>query len=338
MARFFTAGLFLGLLSLFIGYGLPGIRHDSLLLSAGWFAVLWPGLTLLVALPAKVLEKAGRRYLAGPDPERRQMLSHAASWIAAGTAGPILFRGIAAAGKEPAVRPVTVPVPGRHPDLNGVRIALISDLHLDRWTDPKSVERLVASVNRLRPHLIALAGDLADDRVAVLRNTVAPLAGLTAPFGCYFVTGNHEYRSAAGGVSSWIDEMRRLGFFVLQNDHRLVAIKRATHVSRPADAARGTERTDYRLLLAHQPRSLFEAAEAGFDLQLSGHTHGGQCFPGHLLVRFTQPLLSGLYRYQRMQIYVSAGVGTWGAPVRLGAPAEIALLTLRTAPVGQYPK
>jgi predicted MPP superfamily phosphohydrolase len=346
MTKILTGVFFLGLLSLLVGYGLPAVRHGHLLLAAGWFAVLWPGLALMVVLPVKVLEKVSWALPAGPDPDRRRILSHAASWIATAAAGPLTLRGIAAAGKLPDIRRVTVPVAGGHPDLNGFRLVQISDLHLDRWTDPKRVEHLTASVNRLRPHLIAVTGDLADDRVAVLRNTVAPLTGLSAPFGSYFVTGNHEYRSAAGGVTSWLDEIRRLGFIVLHNDHRVVAVKSArlavagvcdfdaaqwhsTHVSRPADAARGTGRTDYRVLLAHQPRSMFEAAEAGFDLQLSGHTHGGQCFPGHLMVRLTQPFLSGLHRYHRLDVYVSAGVGTCGAPIRLGAPAEISLLVLR---------
>ena len=102
----------------------------------------------------------------------------------------------------------------------------------------------------------------------------------------------------------------------------------AAHAAKPHAAARGTEKADCRVLLAHQPRSLFDAADAGFDLQLSGHTHGGQCFPGHLLFGLTQPFVYGLHRYRRLQLYVTAGVGTWGVPIRLGAPAEIALVTL----------
>jgi predicted MPP superfamily phosphohydrolase len=252
---------------------------------------------------------------------------------------------MAEAGKKPAVRRVAVSIEGAHPDLNGFRIAQISDLHVNRWTDPALVGDLVDAVNRLDPHVVALTGDLADDRVERLREAVCPLSRLTAPLGRYFVTGNHEYRPAAGGVLSWITELERLGFTVLLNEHRLLRVKRArlalagvpdydaglttaAHASRPHAAARGSERADCRVLLAHQPRSLFDAADAGFDLQLSGHTHGGQCFPGHLVVALTQPFVSGLHRYRRLQLYVTSGVGTWGAPIRLGAPAEIALVTI----------
>jgi predicted MPP superfamily phosphohydrolase len=90
----------------------------------------------------------------------------------------------------------------------------------------------------------------------------------------------------------------------------------------------GAPDTDVRLLLAHQPVSVFAAQDVGFDLQLSGHTHGGQYFPFSLLVRLFQPFVAGLHRLERMWLYVSRGTGYWGPPMRLGAPAEITLIEL----------
>jgi len=347
MAAILTTVFFAGLLLLLIGYGQPGTRNDSLLLSAGWFFVLWPGLALLAAVPLKIPEKTGRSLSGTFNPERRSLLSNAGSWIAVSAAGPIALHGLGQANEAPAVRMVKVPLEGGPAGLAGFRIAQISDLHLDRWSDPQHVKSLVASINRTRPHLIAMTGDLADDRVSFLREAIAPLSQLAAPFGRFFVTGNHEYRSAAGGVDAWIKEVADHGFLPLLNDHRILSVNSAklavcgvndydaalsfpAHGSRPTEAAPASGKADYRILLAHQPRSVFQAAEAGFDLQLSGHTHGGQCFPGHLLVSLTQPYLSGLHRMGQTLIYVSPGVGTWGAPVRLGAQAEISLLLLCT--------
>jgi len=105
----------------------------------------------------------------------------------------------------------------------------------------------------------------------------------------------------------------------------------AEHSSDPVKAKAGAPDCDVRVLLAHQPRSVFAAAKAGYDLQISGHTHGGQYFPMNLLVYLAQPYVAGLERHEDMWIYVSRGTGYWGPPARMGAPAEITLLRLRAA-------
>jgi predicted MPP superfamily phosphohydrolase len=348
MARLLTIVFFLGLLSLLAGYASVSLSNDSLLLGIGWFALIWPLLALFAALPFHAVRWAGERCWPNIDHGRRFVLRRAASLAAASVAAPMALRSIARAGDSPIERRVPVSVAGRHPDLDGLRIAHISDLHVDRWFPPERIVDLVTQVNRLRPHIIALTGDVADDRVEVIRSTVAPLAKLAAPLGRYFVTGNHEYRPAAGGAASWVEEMKRLGFVVLVNDHRIISVGKARvavagvcdhdaaatipdHAPRVDAAVRGTVKADYRILLAHQPKAVFEAAAAMIDLQLSGHTHGGQCFPGHLLVRLTQPFVAGLHRWRRCLVYVTSGVGTWAAPVRLGASAEIALLLFHSS-------
>jgi predicted MPP superfamily phosphohydrolase len=168
------------------------------------------------------------------------------------------------------------------------------------------------------------------------------LKQISSGSGNFFVTGNHEYYS---GVIEWIEEVKRLGFTVLLNEHVVITRGQArlllagvtdyrggnflpSHRSDPQKALNGALPADAKILLAHQPKNIFDAAQAGYDLQISGHTHGGQFFPWNLLVGFVQPYVSGLHTHQNTQIYVSRGTGYWGPPVRVGAPSEITLIKL----------
>src|SRR3989449_805285 len=188
--------------------------------------------------------------------------------------------------------------------------------------------------------VFVLAGDVADGFPAAVRDEVAPLARLVAPYGKFFVTGNHEYYWDPQG---WVGEVERLGFSPLINAHHLVrrgggrllvagvtdrsASHRVQgHASDPVAALAGAPDSDVKLLLAHQPKSAFAARAAGFDLQLSGHTHGGQYFPFNLLVRLFQPFVAGLHRLEEMWLDVSRRAGYWGPPLRIGAPSEITLI------------
>jgi predicted MPP superfamily phosphohydrolase len=205
---------------------------------------------------------------------------------------------------------------------------------------------VVEAVNAIGADLIAVTGDLVDGGVAQLRGHTEPLRRLSSRYGTYFVTGNHEYYS---GVQPWLAELRRLGFRVLLNEHVVVRHRdaklvlagvtdysahhyHATHRSDPAAALAGAPSdAALRVLLAHQPASAFDASRAGFDLQLSGHTHGGQFVPWNWFVRFWQPFTAGLHRLGRLWVYVSRGTGYWGPPKRLGAPSEITRLRLVAA-------
>ena len=258
-----------------------------------------------------------------------------------------LALGVAAYGyhqarRTPAVREVDVPVADLPADLVGLRIVQISDLHVGPTIKGPFVERLVSRVRELQPDLIAFTGDLADGTVERLGPHTAALARLTAPLGVYFCTGNHEYYS---GVEGWTEQARRLGFDVLINEARHIdrgggrlAVAGATdfsagelvpgHESDPAGALASSGGADVRILLAHQPRSIEAASRAGCHLQLSGHTHGGQFVPWKYAVRLQQPFIAGLHKVRDTWIYVHRGTGYWGPPLRLGAPSEIALLTL----------
>lgn len=237
--------------------------------------------------------------------------------------------------RRPRVVHVAVPIEDLPPDLNGLRIVQLSDLHVGPTIRRRFIQSVVDRANRLDPDLIAVTGDVADGYVPDLRDHVAPLAGLRAPLGTYFVTGNHEYYWDPRG---WMRELERLGIAVLLNEHRLLlrgngrlllaGVTDLSAASNPHAAMAGAPDSDVRVLLAHQPKSAYAAQDAGFDLQLSGHTHGGQFFPFNVLVRFFQPFVAGLHRLEAMWLYVSRGTGYWGPPLRLGAPSEITLIEL----------
>jgi len=251
--------------------------------------------------------------------------------------------GFVNARRRAGIRRVDVPITGLPAALHGFSIAQISDLHVGPTIKRAYLDRVVDAVNGLGADMIAVTGDLVDGSVRDLSRHTEPLSRLTARHGAFFVTGNHEYYS---GVGAWVHELRRLGLSVLLNEHVVllhegesVVVAGVTdfsagyfdpaHVSDPARAMTGAPRgAGVRLLLAHQPRSAFAAAPAGFDLQLSGHTHGGQFFPWNYVVRLFHPFTAGLHRLDTLWIYISRGTGYWGPPKRLGAPSEITLLRL----------
>jgi predicted MPP superfamily phosphohydrolase len=251
--------------------------------------------------------------------------------------------GFANAHRTPRIRTVEIVRDGLPPALDGFTIAQISDLHVAPTIRRRFVQRVVDAVNALQPDLVAVTGDLVDGTVSELAAEVAPLAGLAPRLGSFFVSGNHEYYA---GVHPWLAQVRRLGLRVLQNEHVVLERGGATlvlagvtdynagyfersHRSDPEAALRGAPRdAALKILLAHQPRSAFAAAAAGYDLQLSGHTHGGQFLPWTFFVRLQQPFTAGLHRIGQLIVYVSRGTGYWGPPKRFGAPSEITCIRL----------
>jgi len=251
--------------------------------------------------------------------------------------------GLFNARRRAAVVDVDVPVANLPPELHGFSIAQISDVHVGPTIKQQYVDAIVEAVNGLDADVIAVTGDVVDGSVRQLAAHVAPLSRLRSRHGTYFVTGNHEYYS---GAQAWTSEFQRLGMHVLTNEHvvlnhrdRQVVVAGVTdysahhfdprHRSDPSVALQGAPAgAAVKILLAHQPRSASAAAAAGFDLQLSGHTHGGQFWPWNHFVRFQQPFTSGLNRLQDLWVYVSRGTGYWGPPKRFGAPSEITRIRL----------
>jgi predicted MPP superfamily phosphohydrolase len=243
------------------------------------------------------------------------------------------------------LRRVTVRLDGLGAGLEGLRIVQISDLHIGEALDEPFLRRVVARVNALAPDVVAVTGDLVDGLVPAVRDFVAPLGELRARYGVFYVTGNHEYY---WGGPEWEAEVHRLGLTVLRNEHRVITRAGSElalggvpdlqgvrfhpdHACRPDLAFAGAPSGAPRVLLAHQPAAARTAAKAGVQLQLSGHTHGGQIFPFHLFVRLSQPVLSGLRKLFGIWVYTHRGTGTWGPRMRLGAAPEIAEITLRAA-------
>ena len=245
-----------------------------------------------------------------------------------------------------AVRRVDVPIDTLPQALHGFTIAQITDLHVGPTIGRDHVEAIVVAVNELGADMVAITGDLVDGSVRQLASQIEPLTRLASRHGTFFVTGNHEYYS---GAHAWLHELRRLGLNVLMNEHVVVEHDGAelvvagvtdygahhfdpSHRSDPAAAIDGAPPSAAaKVLLAHQPRSAIAAAEAGFHLQLSGHTHGGQFLPWNWFVRLQQPFTAGLDRLDRLWVYTSRGTGYWGPPKRFGAPSEITCLRLVAA-------
>jgi predicted MPP superfamily phosphohydrolase len=240
------------------------------------------------------------------------------------------------------VRRVEVKLRRLDPRQDGTTIVQITDLHVGPTIRRPAVADIVARSNALSPDIVAITGDLVDGTVAELREAVSSLAELRAKQGVFFVTGNHEYFS---GVGPWMAELARLGIRVLRNervsierggaafdlagvDDRSAARYGDGHGENLGAALAGRDRTRPVVLLAHQPRTVLDAAALDVDLQLSGHTHGGQIWPFGALVRLQQRFLAGLSRHGNTLIYVSCGTGYWGPPMRLGAPAEITQIVL----------
>jgi predicted MPP superfamily phosphohydrolase len=257
----------------------------------------------------------------------------------------LLSTGVGFVNARRRARVVTVDVPIEHlpAALDGFTIVQISDIHVGPTIKQRYVDAIVDAVNRLKPDLIAITGDVVDGSVEQLASHTRPLGRLSSRYGAYLVTGNHEYYS---GADQWIAEFQRLGLHVLMNEHVVldhdgarVLIAGVTdytaehfdpaHRSDPLAALAGAPGdVRVRVLLAHQPRTAHAAADAGFTLQLSGHTHGGQFFPWNFFVRLQQPFTAGLARLNNLWVYTSRGTGYWGPPKRLGAPSEITRLRL----------
>jgi predicted MPP superfamily phosphohydrolase len=310
------------------------VIRDLLWLPAGAF-------NKIRALKSKSADKKSASHPI-ENPSRRGFLVNSMNYGILATAALSTGYGIAEAKQIPEVKKVPVLIPHLPAQFEGFQIVQITDVHISPTFRRSCVEEIVAVVNTLNADIVALTGDLVDGTVGQLAYDAAPLGNIKSAMGNYFVTGNHEYYS---GAMEWIEEIRRLGFSVLINEHRIITRDKRkmllagvtdyregrmlpNHQSDPHKAMKAAPKTDVKILLAHQPKNIFDAARAGYDLQISGHTHGGQFFPWNLLVGFSQPYVSGLHTHQNTRIYVSRGTGYWGPPLRVGSPSEITLIKL----------
>jgi predicted MPP superfamily phosphohydrolase len=319
-----------------------GFGFFSLILFGLIFRDLLLGITNLYKKIRNYFNKI--RYLPEKtfDPQRRLFILNATNVGVIGSAALITSYGIYEARRKPVLEKVTIPLTGMGAEDGEYKIAQFTDIHAGNTIRRGFIESAVMQINSLEADAIVFTGDMVDGSVPNLRNYVEPVKDLDAPNGVYFVTGNHEYYS---GAEAWVEEMDRLGLKVLLNDHdliqhnnTLIKISGVTdyraetilpaHKSDPKKAIGNASGADVNVLLAHQPKSIFAAAELGFDVQISGHTHGGQYIPWSFLVTLDQPFIKGLHKYKDTWIYVSRGTGYWGPPLRVGIPSEVTLLTL----------
>ncbi|MFI8949340.1 metallophosphoesterase [Streptomyces sp. NPDC053750] len=269
-------------------------------------------------------------------PSRRLFVSRVVAGAAAAAAVGTVGYGTYGVLSGPKVKRVTVPLAKLPRAAHGFRIAVVSDIHLGPVLGRGFAQTVVDTINSTQPDLIAVVGDLVDGSVKDLGPAAAPLAQLRARHGAYFVTGNHEYFS---GAEQWVAEVRRLGLIPLENTRTELPHFDLAGVNDVAgedegqgpDYARALgdrDRARACVLLAHQPVQIHDAVDHGVDLQLSGHTHGGQLWPGNLIAGAANPTLAGLERYGDTQLYVSRGAGAWGPPTRVGAPSDITVIEL----------
>ena len=303
------------------------------LLGAAWVLFVWSVLGQVVRL---VMLAAGVQ-----DPARSRLVAAAVLVVVA----VLLVWGYAEAMRVPRVRKVDVGIDRLGHGLDGLRVALITDTHYGPIDRTRWSAAVVARVNEVGADVVCHLGDIADGPVDLREKQASPLTSVEAASARVYVTGNHEYFSEAQG---WLDYMESIGWAALHNRHVIVerggdrlivaGVDDATakssgirgHGANLEAALTGADHTLPVLLLAHQPKQVTRAVRAGVDLQVSGHTHGGQIWPFNYLVRLDQPVVHGLSRHgERTQLYTSRGTGFWGPPFRVFAPSEITLLTLR---------
>jgi predicted MPP superfamily phosphohydrolase len=324
----------------------PSLARDVLFVPFLWMGVmvlLFFG-TAAVDLVKLIVKIAVRSPKTPTNPSRRLFLSRVAASGIVLTAGSLASAGVVRGKTHPRVHRIKVSLSRFPIALNGLRIVQLTDLHIGGVLDSSWLETVVNNTNRLRPDLIAVTGDLVDGTVSELLPELASLALLRAPLGVFFVTGNHEYYS---GAAEWIPAIETLGLRVLRNEHVIIGKEDNAFALVGVDdrnaakmlkghgpdvnkALAGIPSGMETVLLAHQPKQIFEAADKDIGLMLSGHTHGGQMWPLTYFVSIQQPYNKGLFLHPggRTQIYVSQGTGFWGPPMRIGTENEITEITL----------
>lgn len=311
-----------------------------------FFGVTYVTLVLLFALLAirdlllllfALVKLAGAKMDIPFSPSRRAL-------AVAGLGGALGVYGFRNAVAAPDVYTVEVPFERLPKELDGFTLVHITDLHATALLNAPRVAEVVKRANAANPDLIVTTGDLVDGTPFNRAEDVAPLKDLRARFGVYGCEGNHEYYS---GHARWMKVFASLGISMLHNAHTVIMVDGKplvlAGVNDPVGPRFGARGPDLGaalagapenapvVLLAHQP--LYARANSAYpvDLQLSGHTHGGQAWGfGRIVASRNDGFVRGMYRVGNMRLYVNSGAGLWtGFPVRLGVPSEIARIVLR---------
>lgn len=314
------------------GYITLCLRIHYLLMGMSWlFSLMYIGKIVLKKLPFKrkneFIEKRRDFF------KKNVALAGVGTVVGATTVGAIQ-------AIDPKLEKVNIPLDSKFKKLSGLKIVQLSDIHIGPTLKKDFFDSLVRRTNKLKPDIVVITGDMIDGTVKGLKDELQGLSEFTPKIGTFYITGNHEYY---WNGSEWIEFVKSHSIKVFENNsvklqfneedfylggvYDLKATRfEPTHTCSPEKVFPETEK--YKILLAHQPNSCKLAENLGINLQLSGHTHGGQGFPWNFLVGLVQPYLKGLYTHKGMQLYVNRGTGFWGPPYRLGIPGEITLLTL----------
>ena len=354
-ARHLATSFIVGLAVLVVATAMAGRLAPRAGRYLAWPGFIWMGamfillvvllgtdvLRLIAAITARVAH--AKNVL---DPSRRVFTARLLAGAAVTTLTGLTAAAVHATQTDILVKRIEITLDRLPVSLDGTKIVQMCDLHVGGLLGRPFIEKVVATTNRLNADVIAIVGDLVDGTIEQLRPALAPMTTLRARHGAFFVTGNHEYYSRSG-ARAWMDEIDRMGIRVLRNQRVAIGGEQdgfdlagvpdhgASRFPEEGDgenlelALAGRDPSRAVVLLAHQPKAIFAGAPLGVDLQLSGHTHGGQIWPWGALVHLQQPYIRGLHRVADTQLYVSCGTGFWGPPMRLGAPAEITEIILR---------
>jgi predicted MPP superfamily phosphohydrolase len=314
-----------------------------------WPGYAWIGLMfylLVTLIPLEVPRLAlmrlwrptSRAEEAGETISRRLVIARGTAIFAGLTAAGTTGYGMRTALGPPQLQRIRMPLAKLPRSMDGLRLAIVSDIHLGPLKGTHHVGRIVDLINSVTADVVCVVGDLVDGSVAELGRFAEPLRDIESRHGAYFVTGNHEYYS---GFAPWIDEVTRLNLKALRNERVEIGgldlagvndLGGAQYGDGPDFAKALGDRDPSRpvVLMAHQPVVARKAAPFGVDLQVSGHTHGGQMAPFNLVVKLQQPVVSGFGRVDGVPVFVTNGAGFWGPPLRVGAPPQVTVMDLRS--------
>lgn len=278
----------------------------------------------------KIRKKSlGKFALNRPDFLRRS------NYVLAGIAVFLSFWALYAGLKTPSFREITITTDKID---SGITIVALPDMHLHQSVSNKKIEKMIKRIQEIQPDVIVFVGDLIDDKTTNLHYKLFKLSQLYAPLGKYAVAGNHEFYI---GHEETKEAMKEADITYLYNEGVQITpnvylagipdYKGVRRISDSADVVRAlssAQNKDYKILLSHRPDFINNLASGQIDLQISGHTHGGQIFPFHIPTKILNGYLYGLYQTNAGLLYVSRGAGQWGPQMRLFAPAEITVIKL----------
>jgi predicted MPP superfamily phosphohydrolase len=338
---------FMMYLAVFARIAIAKLGHSDLILTLAWVGYVSIGMVSMLFCAAVIkffvntgglaVSKASPKF----SPSRRQFLSKSVGSAMSLAVLPLAGYGVYRAVGDPAIKNIKISKENIHPNLKGLRIVQLSDIHVGPTIGEETVRRLVDITNTLDADIVAITGDLVDGSARYISEYVNGLSSIKSKYGTYFVTGNHEYYS---GAEAWVKKVQEMGIKVLSNDNITIDHNGAKLLlagvpdlqsdrfgfekPMPERAFKSDNPYDISILLAHRPELAEDSAKAGFDIQLSGHTHGGQYFPWTVVIHLFQKYVRGLYKIDDMILYVSQGTAYWGPPLRIGAESEISVIEL----------